>query len=221
MKKVTVTAYPGCQACRPMLLDVSMPVNPRTAEFPGDEPFSCGWTLRKGERGSAVNAGWVKTSPHVGTHVDAPYHYDDRGHRVGGFALDAFVGACVVVDAIGRSALDADLFRGLDLARTPRVLFRVRRRNDPEIFHDEYPLLTRGAIEALATAGVRLVGIDAPSYDEGASDLPIHRALGRAGIANVENLVLDDVAAGTYELLAQPVKWVDMDAAPLRAILRK
>lgn len=203
-----------------MLLDISMPVTPRTVEFPGDEPFSCGWTLTKGEGRSSVNVGWAKTSPHVGTHVDAPFHYDDAGHRVGGFDLDAFVGPCVVIDAIGQRALDVDLFRGVDLARTPRVLFRVQRRNDPERFFDGYPLLTPRAIEAMGAARVRLVGIDAPSYDKGAGDLPIHHALGGAGIANVENLVLDDVAAGTYELLAAPLKWVDMDAAPLRAILR-
>lgn len=204
-----------------MLLDISMPVTPRTAAWPGDAPFSCGWTVTKAQ-GESVNLGWARTSPHVGTHVDAPFHYDDAGARVGGLALDAFVGPAVVVDARGEAELDARLLRGLDLRRAPRVLFRTRERSDPAVFHRGFPLLTQPAVETLQAAGVRLVGIDAPSYDAfDSKTLPVHHSLGAAGIANVENLVLDDIEPGAYELLAAPVRWDEMDAAPLRALLRR
>lgn len=204
-----------------MLLDVSMAVDPRVAAFPGDVPFSCGWTCAKAE-GAAWNLGWVKTSPHVGTHVDAPFHCDDHAPRVGGLSLDAFVGPCVVIDAIGASELGADLLRDADLSRAPRVLFRTRRRNDAHVFDPDFPVLTREACDTLARAKVKLVGIDAPSYDPGdATVLAIHQALGEAGIANVENMVLDRADAGMYELLAAPVAWHEMEAAPLRAILRR
>jgi arylformamidase len=203
------------------LLDISQPVTPRTAAWPGDEPFSCGWTAATA-RGDTLNVGWTKSSAHVGTHVDAPFHYDAKGTRVGGLALDAFVGPALVVDATGRDALDAALLRGLDLAAAPRVLFKTRERSDPEVFEKRFPLLTDEAIAMLSRAGTRLVGIDQASYDAwDAKDLVIHRALGAAGIANVENLRLDGVAPGRYELLAVPVRWVDLDAAPLRALLRK
>src|SRR5581483_3011783 len=97
-----------------MLLDVSQPVAPSTAVFPGDEPFSCGWTGRLAE-GFSVNLAWTRGSTHVGTHVDAPYHTLEGAGRVGALPLDAFVGPCVVIDAVGRSALDASLLRGVDL----------------------------------------------------------------------------------------------------------
>lgn len=199
-----------------------MPVTARTATWPGDALFSCGWTTTKAKSGS-VNVGWARTTPHVGTHVDAPFHYDDAGARVGGLALDAFVGPCLVVDARGEEELEERLFRGLDLRRAPRVLFRTRKeRVDPERFHDAFPVLTPGALDALREGGVRLVGIDAPSYDAvDSKDLAVHHALGAAGIANVENLVMDSVEAGAYELFAAPVRWDEMDAAPLRAILRR
>src|SRR5438067_2428747 len=58
--------FPGC-----MLQDISQPVTARTSHFPGDEPFSCGWTVDE----PRLHVGWVRTSPHVGTHVDAPFHY--------------------------------------------------------------------------------------------------------------------------------------------------
>lgn len=204
-----------------VLLDISMPVTPRTAAFPGDVPFECGWTCAKRE-GASVNLGWSRASPHVGTHVDAPYHYDDHGARVGGLDLDAFVGPCVVIDAIGEPEIGARLLRGIDLRATPRVLFRTQRRVDPEVFLDRFPTLTDDACDALARGGAKLVGIDAPSFDAADSkDLRVHHMLGRAGIANVENLVLDRATAGSYELLAPPLSWPEMDAAPLRAILRR
>lgn len=204
-----------------MLLDVSQPVTPRTSHFPGDVPFSCGWTGTLAE-GSSVNVGWMKSSPHVGTHVDAPYHYREDGHRVGGFDLDVFVGRCVVIDAVGRHELDASLFRGVDLRAAPRVLFRTQRRTDPETFLKDFPVLTSEAIDLLAGSGVRLVGVDVPSFDKAdAKRLDVHLRLGAAGIANVENLMLDAVTPGQYELLAAPLRWEEMDAAPMRALLRR
>jgi arylformamidase len=204
-----------------LLLDISVPVTERTAAFPGDVTFSCGWTLTKAQGGS-VNLGWTKSSPHVGTHVDAPFHYDDHGPRVGGLDLDAFVGPCHVVEAIGAFELGVELLEGLDLRRAPRVLFRTQRASDPETFLDRFPVLTEAACDVLAREGVKLVGVDAPSFDPAtAKELRIHQRLGRARIANVENLLLDRAQAGTYELLALPLSWPDMEAAPLRAVLRK
>lgn len=204
-----------------MLLDVSQPVDARTSCWPGDTSFSCGWTATLAG-GASVNVGWAKTSPHVGTHVDAPYHFDERGARVGGLPLDAFVGPAIVIDATGRHSLDADLLRGLPLADAPRVLFRTQRRTDPTSFLHEFPLLTPDAIATLAASRVRLVGVDAPSYDAvDSKTLDVHKALAARGIVNVENLRLDDIAPGKYELLAAPVAWREMDAAPLRALLRR
>lgn len=198
-----------------------MPVTPRTAAFPGDQPFSCGWTATI-PAGAPVNLSWAKSSPHVGTHVDAPFHFDPAGATVAGLDLDAFVGPCVVVDAVGSSELGADLLRGVDLSRAPRVLFRTQERSRPDVFLTEFPVLTEAACDALAKARVRLVGLDLPSFDAAdAKELRVHQRLGRAGIANVENLVLDRVEAGAYELLAQPLAWPEMDAAPLRALLRR
>lgn len=204
-----------------MLLDISMPVTPRTAPWPGDEPFSCGWTAQMAGGGS-LNIGWAKQSAHVGTHVDAPFHFLAEGARVGALPLDAFVGPALVVDARGRDALDAELLRGLDLARAPRVLFRTRERAEPERFEERFPVLTPEAIARLAAARVRLVGVDQASVDPfDAKDLAIHKALARAGIVNLENLRLDDAPEGAYELLAPPIHWRDLDAAPVRALLRR
>jgi arylformamidase len=72
----------------------------------------------------------------------------------------------------------------------------------------------------MGEAGVRLVGTDAPSVDPFESKtLEAHRILARGGVAIVENLVLEDIEAGTYTLVALPLRLVDADSSPVRAVL--
>ena len=69
--------------------------------------------------------------------------------------------------------------------------------------------------------GVKLIGIDTPSVDPfDSKDLPSHRMFLRCDMAILENLILKDVPEGIYELIALPLKLVDFDASPVRAILR-
>lgn len=74
----------------------------------------------------------------------------------------------------------------------------------------------------LVQAGIRLVGIDTPSMDHAASkDLAGHHTLFEGGVAILENLDLRHVPAGDYELIALPLRIVNGDSSPVRAILRE
>jgi len=74
----------------------------------------------------------------------------------------------------------------------------------------------------LATKNVVLVGIDTPSVDPSRSQtLPAHQQLHRLNLRVLENLILDDVPEGDYELIALPLKLMTADASPVRAILRE
>src|SRR5260370_812066 len=48
-----------------------------------------------------------------------------------------------------------------------------------------------------------------------------HKAVRRHGLSILEGLVLDAVAPGDYELIALPLALADLDAAPVRAVLRE
>ena len=171
-------------------------------------------------RGDAVNVGRIASSPHVGTHVDAPWHVDDNGGRVGALPLDAFWGPAWVVDARGHDRLDVDLFVDLDIAAAPRLLVRTQEHTDVRRLETEFPVLTPAAIAHLAVQGCRLFGVDVCSVDAvDSTTLPVHRAMAAAAIPNVENLLLDAAPTGIHMLSALPVSWPDMDAAPLRAVL--
>ena len=76
-------------------------------------------------------------------------------------------------------------------------------------------------MERLADAGVQLIGIDTASIDPADSKrLASHQVIRRRGLRVLENLVLDDVPEGDYELIALPLKLSTADASPVRAVLR-
>jgi arylformamidase len=84
------------------------------------------------------------------------------------------------------------------------------------------PAFSAALIERLADLGVQLIGIDSASIDPANSKaLPSHQAVRRRGLRVLENLLLDAVPEGDYELIALPLRWMQADASPVRAILRE
>lgn len=202
------------------LHDISVLTGACTPEWPGDTPFSCGWTARVAE-GSSVNLTTITSSPHVGTHADAPLHVMDGGASAESLPIDAFIGRALV---IGVTGLPRDL--GADWAErvpdgTARLLLRTGTSVASGTFPADWPALSAEAAELLVRRGLRLLGVDAPSVDRRESKtLAVHHALFRGGAQVLENLDLRGVAEGEYELSAVPVKWAGVDAAPVRAVLR-
>lgn len=76
-------------------------------------------------------------------------------------------------------------------------------------------------VQRLADLGVKLIGIDTASIDPASSkSLDSHMVIRQRGLRVLENLVLDEVSEGDYELIALPLKLTEADASPVRAILR-
>jgi arylformamidase len=203
-----------------MILDISILVSAATPEWPGDVPFSCGWSARI-EQGASVNLSHVAGSPHVGTHADAPLHVHDGWPASDELALEPFLGPVVVLDVTrapaGTLALDAGDPR---LEGCERLLLRTDRTIADGVFPTSWPVLSAATAILLATAGVKLVGVDAPSVDERESkSLEVHHGLFGGGAYVLENLDLRGVAEGRYELVALPQRLAGLDAAPVRAVL--
>jgi arylformamidase len=199
--------------------DISQPLGTATAVWPGDQPVTVDWTMSQG-RGDAANVAAVTLSVHAGTHADGPHHCDSDGARPAELDLEPFLGPALVVDGRGREALDVDVLEGVDPGRAGRILFRTRDRSDPGTFPERFAALTPELAHRLGEAGIRLVGTDAPSVDPfDSKSLTAHRALTDGGVAILENLVLDGVAPGRYTLVALPLRLVEADSSPVRAVL--
>lgn len=206
----------------PRLWDISPPVHAGSPVFPGDTPYRQQWAATIAP-GCPVNVSTLTLSPHVGAHADAPLHYDPQGAPIGALALDPYLGPCRVIHAIGVGPLVAwEHLRHALHDLPPRVLVRTYQRAPVEQWDPQLAAFSPDTIERLADAGVRLVGIDTASIDPAESKaLPSHQVVRRRGLRVLENLVLDEVPEGDYELIALPLKLVTADASPVRAVLRE
>lgn len=204
------------------LWDISPAVHPGSPVFPGDTPFQQQWGTTIGP-GSAVNLSTITLSPHVGAHADAPLHYDPQGAAIGAVPLEPYLGLCRVIHAQDPGPLIewrhiAHAVRG---AIPARILVRTRDAATPEHWDSQFRAFAPVTLEYLADLGVRLVGIDTPSIDPANSQqLPCHQVLRQRHLRVLENLVLDAVPEGDYELIALPLKLTTADASPVRAVLR-
>jgi len=180
---------------------------------------SVAWPLRQ-DRGDSVNVATLTTSVHAGTHADGFLHVVPDGEAAAAMPLDAYIGRCMVVDVRGRPAVSEEDVLGVDLRRLERVLFRTRDQVDETEFPQHFAHLTPGLARALGEAGVRLVGTDAPSVDPvDSKTLETHHALVYGRVAILENLLLTDVPAGEYTLVALPLRLTEADSSPVRAVL--
>ncbi|KQP13223.1 arylformamidase [Pseudorhodoferax sp. Leaf267] len=206
----------------PRLWDISPPVYVGAPVFPGDTPYQQKWAATIGP-GCPVNVSELTLSPHVGAHADAPLHYAPDGASIGHTELAPFLGRCRVIHAIARGPLVAweHIAHAIDATLPPRVLVRTYERAPVDRWDPLLAAYAPETVERLAALGVRLIGIDTASIDPADSKtLESHQAIRRHDMRVLENLVLDDVPEGDYELIALPLKLITADASPVRAVLR-
>ncbi|HVZ42762.1 MAG TPA: arylformamidase [Ramlibacter sp.] len=202
------------------LWDISPAVHAGSPVFPGDTPYAQHWNARIAP-GCPVNVSSITLSPHFGAHADAPLHYGDEGRAIGEVDLAPYLGLCRVIHAIGIGPL----IEWHHIARAtqdlpPRVLVRTYEKS-PTLWDPYLAAFASTTVERLADLGVRLIGIDTASIDPAESkDLPSHQVIRERDLRVLENLVLDEVPEGDYELIALPLKLTTADASPVRAVLR-
>jgi arylformamidase len=201
------------------IYDISPPLTPSIAVWPGDVPFSREVACAIAD-GSNIDLSSVRTTVHVGAHTDAPSHYAATGASIADRPLDRYVGTCQVVTVtVGRGGRIRPSDVPMPLA-APRILFRTGTYPDPNAWNGDFAALSAQLVDMCADHGVVLVGIDTPSIDP-ADDkaLESHTAVFRRDLAILEGIVLDDVADGLYTLVALPLRIPGADASPVRAVL--
>lgn len=203
------------------LIDISPLISPRIGVWPGDTPFSQKY-LCTIEGGSNIDLSTMTTTMHLGSHADAPSHYVRSGMGIDQRDLSLYYGLTQVihVDVVrGKRIMPADI---LDEIKAPRVLFGTASFPDPDQFTEDFCALSPELVHFLADRSVVLVGIDTPSIDPCSSKvLESHQAVAQRDLAVLEGLVLSDVTAGLYRLMAFPLRIEGADAAPVRAVLEK
>jgi len=203
--------------------DVSLPLSESLVVWPGDPSVRITQPSHL-DRGDMYTVSRLEIGAHFGTHVDAPAHFVRGGAGVDRLALELLVGPAQVVHVPDAAVLTAEVLDGLSIPPgTERLLFRTRNSErwagGMEEFHEDYVGFTDAGARWLVARGVRLVGIDYLSISSYDDLMPPHLTLLGAGVIVVEGLDLRGIAPGAYQLVCLPLKLVDGDGAPARAIL--
>lgn len=203
--------------------DISVKFDTGTPAWPGDTTWTCTWASEM-MKGASVNVSRIASSPHVGTHADAPRHVRQDGIGADKLPLMPFLGRALVVDVSSLSGVisiaalrEAGLTEG-----TVRLVLRTGRTVASGSFPESWPSLDPAAVRTLTNDGLKLLAVDCPSVDDRESKtLAVHHAVFDGGAFVLENLDLRAVAPGHWDLLALPMPVGAIDAAPVRALLRK
>lgn len=205
--------------------DISLPISPDLLVWPGNPGIEITPQQRITE-GDDANVSELRIGTHTGTHVDPPLHFVPGGVGIDRVPLDVLMGPCVVADARGmRSELGAGELDGLDIpAGTERLLLRTDNselwRRLPVEFPADYTCLGTGGAAWIVDHGIRLIGVDFLSVERrGTPGHPTHKALLTNGVVIVEGLDLGAVRPGSYELRVLPLRIVEGDGGPARAVL--
>jgi arylformamidase len=201
-----------------MIYDITPPITPRLAVWPGDTPPSRE-VLCDMARGDNITLSTLRATVHLGAHADAPSHYGKEAAAIESRKLDLYLGPCQVLH-VGAKRKERVKVDDIEI-KTERFLLATGTFSNPEEFDTDFAAYDPGFIHWLHERGVRLIGIDTPSIDLfDSKDLPSHQTVLKHDMAVLEGLVLGSVPDGVYELIALPLKLFGFDASPVRAILR-
>ncbi|WP_411843351.1 arylformamidase [Salinicoccus sp. HZC-1] len=202
-----------------MWIDITQTLDHSIAHWPEDTPFSYETPVTKAESGS-VNIGKIETSTHIGTHIDAPFHFDETGLKVDELDINRYIGDATVIEVEDEEIITEAVLKDFIIQGTI-LLIKTKEAADQDVFPEKVPVLNERAVEYMAKIGIKLFGVDVTSVDDiDSKTLDIHHKLHRNDIMIIENVVLEEVTTGYYDFVALPLKIKGADGSPVRAVLR-
>ena len=204
------------------LIDISVPVNEQSPHWPGDpgikvKPFF-------NHKNDGFHLTRMTLHSHAGTHIDAPYHFYEDGLKIKDIGLEKFFVSAKVVEYPGTNDISQEFIATLDLEDVQAILFKTLNsrwwQNPNEPFHEDFIAMDQSAALAFVNKGLTLVGIDYFSIEAYESvNHEVHQILLKNNILILENLDLNDVKPGNYQLVCFPLNIGSDDAGLVRAVL--
>lgn len=226
------------------IVDLTYAFSAETMHWPTAKPFQ----LEKVSEGRTAGGYWYSSynyggSEHVGTHLDAPFHFAEGKWTTERIPLGRTIGPGAVIDVSEKAAKNADYRVGVDDIRSwekrhgrlPGAAIVLIRTGWGKYWGDRsryfgtdqpgnvldlhFPGVSQQAAEFLVKQrSVKAVGIDTPSIDHGPSrDFPTHQVFGGANVPVFENVAaLERLPAKGATIFAVPMKIKGGSGAPLR-----
>lgn len=203
------------------IIDISLSIQKDMLLYPGDSEFQLTKVLDMTNAGDEVNLSKIEMSVHAGTHVESPLHFIENGTTINDLSLSNFYGRCKVIDLtdlnynhkISKIHLKD---KGIDSGMI--ALFKTKNSTIYQNkYQDDYISLDVDGVKFLIDVGIKGVGIDYLSI----GDSEIHHMLLSNDIIVYEGLNLAHVDPDYYTFIGFPLKILDCEATPTRAVLLK
>lgn len=206
------------------IFDISIPVNTKIIRWPGS-PVPRFLKKLSLENGDLANDTTLTMNAHTGTHIDAPKHFLSNGKSIDVLPLKTFLGKVFVACLPNVKEISSKELEKLKIPRnTERVLFKTHNSSlwsDGSKFNKNYIGITVDGARWLSKRKFKLIGVDYLSVAKFDQAVMAHQILLQKNIALLEGINLSRVKPGRYQLVCLPLKLVDLEAGPTRAILIK
>jgi len=203
------------------IIDISLPLHSGTIVYPGNPQIEIE-ELKSESSGSVISK--ITFGSHTGTHIDAQKHVVDGGQSIDQIPLETFIGNCRVIDCtLDEGSVKFQTLQKNSIQKGERILLKTSNSGRGfETFYDDYVFVSPEASQFLAEKEVALVGIDYLSIKQrGSKDNTPHTYLLEKNIPIIEGVDLSKVDPGEYFLVILPLKFMNIDGAPARAVLLK
>lgn len=205
-------------------IDISVPLYSGMVHWP-DNPAVKIERMLDMDCGARCNVSTLSMGSHTGTHMDAPLHFINKARGMDQMPINATLGLTRVIEIRDSESIKPAELDRHKIQRGERILFKTRNSSkswNSDEFDEHFVYISQEAARYLARRRVQTVGVDYLSVGGYKRDgLETHQALLGAGIWIIEGLNLSKVKPGRYELVCLPLKILNGDGAPARAILRK
>jgi len=209
------------------IIDLTLTVSDKIPTFPGSpQPNFIPWENVKED---GYNLELLFLSTHTGTHMDAPYHFLEKGAKIHEISLKKLVSEAILIKSKkknGESITKIDIQKfekkhGKIVSFSSVIFYTGWQRNlQKKSYFTKNPGLSVSAAKYLASKKINLVGIDSPSIDLGKdSKFSVHQIFAQKGILIVENLAnLEKIKSSKFHLVVLPLKLKNATGSPVRAI---
>ena len=209
------------------IIDLTLTVSDKIPTFPGSpQPSFIPWENVKED---GYNLELLFLSTHTGTHMDAPYHFLEKGAKIHEISLKKLVSETVLIKSKKKGGesitkIDIQKFEKKHgkIASFSSVIFYTgwQKNLQKKYYFTKNPGLSVSAAKYLASKKINLVGIDSPSIDLGKdSKFSVHQIFAKKGMLIVENLAnLEKIKSSKFHLVVLPLKLKNATGSPVRAI---
>ncbi len=208
-------------------IDLTLTISENLPTFPGSpKPNFIPWSKIKTD---GYNLELLFLSSHTGTHLDAPFHFVEKGSKIHQISPSRLISDAILIrlhKGPNQSITKKDIInfekKWGKINENSTIIFSTgwQKNLQKKYYFINNPGLSDSAARYLISKKLNLVGIDSPSIDLGKnSKFSVHHILAKNDVLILENLSnLEKISGVNFKLIVLPLKLKNTTGSPVRAV---